>query len=1002
MSSANYKLKSRKNHTKGKFLLEIDLVDRTLYLSDEYVTYTNLYEGIVIDWGDIDTDRSPGAGLSSVGDVNIVIANQKLQFMLSDTHGDKFSDLFNFYDIDFRPARVYQIFEGLTFGSDAEQIFEGEVRIRGFDVDDIQVQLLQEYSSLDLVIPKDKINAVDFASAPKQNLGKVIPVPFGRFSPVPNPFGDTFYNEDDPFAPMVLTNKNTLRFEISRHLIKTDSLGATNPILRWVDEVSSWMTITVPNKTYSNSSAGAFIEFNEPIAGRIEIFPQMEGALNDAPNWENATDRNASTAVSMTGGDILSLKIGSLPHLGRIKDWTAANLTLKIIVNNVTGAPGVASIMKYFNEGYDGGNGGSSNGITETAANLVTNGGAEYPLATDKTAHGNDGAQADENNTWTWDELGSYEFYVECQPGYTFDVSFMYLIVDNIEIISPWVQRQRFLNTAKFLKQKKGSLLRGMGTAFALMADRVIESPMALHCIGIDGVEYGSWITENGRSVGGISSGDLIESFPHAIEWILRNELAIPTSKINTASFDLAFTLLSGWEIAGVIVDLRTAKEHIENILMQSKSRMFKNDAGEYEISVNQATYPEILTNGSLESLDGADDFTSWTEANSGTSTVTDETTIVHGGNHSAKFTLDGSGNYAAIIQSPNPTLLISTKYTLVFYYRSSVLTTSIAIALQNTTSGNYLQPDGTFAANPTSFTPAASLTWKKFSIDFTTEGAGTAFVLELKRSGAVAGALIYIDDISIKRAPVALYDDYKFDKDSNIFNLSIDKTPLNDVLNNVRVNYRKNPANGEMMAEAWIKCEREFSGSLLNEDLDDSEPAVDVDDGTDFNTTTRKEAFIGDEIMTVTGIATNTLTVERGVHSSKARTHGDNERIDILLVDSSDGDSEREDLAIQSAWRFRTNKEVIVDADMIIDSTTAINLRNHLFDYYRRPRWIIDFSTGLNASDIKISSIIEFDHTVMDSWLKLGGESWLNVKFEVIGIRRIDTMTYRIKAIEL
>lgn len=442
MASSDYTAKARRNQTKGKILLEIDLIDRTLYLSDEYVTYTNAYEGLVINWGAFDTDRSPGAGLSSVGDTDIVIANKKLQFMVSATHGDRFSDLINYYDIDFRPVRAYQIFEGLVFGSDAEQFFEGEVRIRGFNENDVFVQLVHKYD-LDLIVPKDKINATDFPSAPKQNLGRGIPIPFGDFTPAANPFGDTFYNEDDPFIPMILTNKNTLRYEISRHLIKTDALGATTPILRWIDEVNSWMTITAANKSYSNTAAGAYVELGAPIDGRVEIFPQIEGSLNDATSWENATDRDASTVVEMAGGDILSLKIGSLPHLGKIKDWTAANLTLKIIVGNVTGAPGVAAILKYRNEGYDAGVGGNSNGITETAANLTANGLAEYPFATDKTAHGSDGGQADQNMPWDWDELGAYEFYVECQAGYTFDVSFLYIIVDNIEIISPWTVRPR-------------------------------------------------------------------------------------------------------------------------------------------------------------------------------------------------------------------------------------------------------------------------------------------------------------------------------------------------------------------------------------------------------------------------------------------------------------------------------------------------------------------------------------------------------------------------------
>jgi len=86
----------------------------------------------------------------------------------------------------------------------------------------------------------------------------------------------------------------------------------------------------------------------------------------------------------------------------------------------------------------------------------------------------------------------------------------------------------------------------------------------------------------------------------------------------------------------------------------------------------------------------------------------------------------------------------------------------------------------------------------------------------------------------------------------------------------------------------------------------------------------------------------------------------------------------------------------------MIVAQATAINLRNHLFDYYRVPHWIVEFETGLNASDLKITNIIDFDDTVMDAWLKLGGASWSGKKFEVVNIKRIGAMKYKIKAVEL
>lgn len=509
-----------------------------------------------------------------------------------------------------------------------------------------------------------------------------------------------------------------------------------------------------------------------------------------------------------------------------------------------------------------------------------------------------------------------------------------------------------------------------------------------------EGVEYGSWIT--GRN---FASGDLIESFPYAIEWILRNLLTVQTAEINTASFDTADTaLLTDWLITGSIMDLRMARDHIENLLLQCKCRLFRDEDGKYAISVNQGTYPEIYSNPSFESLDGANDFSDYAEIANGASTIIAETTIVHSGGISLKVT-EGAGGAPqnAVTYQGDPatvlTVIAETNYIWTFYSRGD-----------GTNAGKYRIYDVSNAGDivAESHLTNTSTSWVKESFPFTTPAGCTSVRLYQTSKAGTAGAIAYFDDNSLKKAPVSAYDDYKFDKDDNIFNLKIDRTPLGTITNNVRVKYQKNSANGSYGPETWISCSKEHSGSLLNEDLDDSETAIDVDDGTDFNTTTRKNVLVDDEMMIVTGVAANTLTVTRGAYKSTPRTHDDDTIVYVVLVDSSDADTVREEQAIEVAYKYRSFREQAIEADMIGDDATAINLRNHIFDYYRRPRWIVEFETGLNASDLKISSIIEFDDTAMNDWLKLGGESWLNIKFEIIVIRRIDEMTYKIKAIEI
>jgi len=68
---------------------------------------------------------------------------------------------------------------------------------------------------------------------------------------------------------------------------------------------------------------------------------------------------------------------------------------------------------------------------------------------------------------------------------------------------------------------------------------------------------------------------------------------------------------------------------------------------------------------------------------------------------------------------------------------------------------------------------------------------------------------------------------------------------------------------------------------SLAAEALDATETAFDVDDGTEFDI--GQTILVDSEQMYITGISTNTLTVERGVNGTTAATHSDNAAISII-----------------------------------------------------------------------------------------------------------------------
>jgi hypothetical protein len=254
-------------------------------------------------------------------------------------------------------------------------------------------------------------------------------------------------------------------------------------------------------------------------------------------------------------------------------------------------------------------------------------------------------------------------------------------------------------------------------------------------------------------------------------------------------------------------------------------------------------------------------------------------------------------------------------------------------------------------------------------------------------------------------------YSDYSFDTTNNIKLTDIYQTSYDDIANNVYINYWLDRGSEKFAKNTYIKCNKVFSETYLNEAVDNSEYEIDVIDGTKF--TANDIIMIDREINKVLSISTNTLTLYHSAglrtafYDSQLATHLNNSAIYKISKGSDDGDGStadvsREDLAIQSLCKYGSKNKIEIDADFIRDKTTAVNLRNYYFDFYCKPHWILEFDTILKASDLKIGDIIDFDHTIMDSDILLGGESWENKKFRVDAITKTGSMSYHIQIMSL
>uniref|UniRef100_A0A6M3KLR8 Tail protein n=1 Tax=viral metagenome TaxID=1070528 RepID=A0A6M3KLR8_9ZZZZ len=103
------------------------------------------------------------------------------------------------------------------------------------------------------------------------------------------------------------------------------------------------------------------------------------------------------------------------------------------------------------------------------------------------------------------------------------------------------------------------------------------------------GYEYGSWITDGGRSIGGLSPGDLIENPCHVIEAIARYA-GITTTNINTTKIDTAYTASSSWKLAYVINENISWMEFISSIAKLFALRIYFDYANQLAISTHNAS----------------------------------------------------------------------------------------------------------------------------------------------------------------------------------------------------------------------------------------------------------------------------------------------------------------------------------------------------------------------------------------------------------------------------
>jgi hypothetical protein len=160
----------------------------------------------------------------------------------------------------------------------------------------------------------------------------------------------------------------------------------------------------------------------------------------------------------------------------------------------------------------------------------------------------------------------------------------------------------------------------------------------------------------------------------------------------------------------------------------------------------------ELIVNGAFENFTG-DDPDNWTVYEGGASTITEETTIIHGGSSALKIA-PAAWNYARVRQDVAGEVGGNNYDFSVWYRQDAVGDAKASIYIYDSVNGQSLQENGSWTAGYVAIKKAATTTYTELSISNWTLASGGAIRLDLQNDASEGKAgSVYFDDCSLADA---------------------------------------------------------------------------------------------------------------------------------------------------------------------------------------------------------------------------------------------------------
>lgn len=434
-------------------------------------------------------------------------------------------------------------------------------------------------------IPTTEVTKQSNPEAPDSSIGAFIPIVYGQFAN-----SDTASRADAAhglhhLAPTVCTDATSGKYVVASHAVS--SLGNDN-VAMYIEELGTYgyglhawdgTTKTYPSVTTSGQS---YITIPIPSTGRIFrvekiwLLPKLKGSYNQfATSSANAVDGDYNTDITIGASTRYATKFlpGILGDNGKF---------------TVTASSGdLSAFAMFIAHSGSGISGGIYNPILNLAyspSTLTGTGYKTWAIGSPTSGYRSDeeGTTLASTDTWTWDEISRYEYYLSVPGASSVDVSTFGIVANEIIVSGNMIAdvfTRRVLKRKKFLGIPYVSSGTSTRTIYRYESEENIkDTGLSNVFVSVSGRKFGAWI----GSRNGLASGGLISKSNYIIESILRDELQVDDAYIDETAFDNDYS--DAYTMAFSLVKQIDTRSLIEDLANQSASYCYRKSNGMWTV----------------------------------------------------------------------------------------------------------------------------------------------------------------------------------------------------------------------------------------------------------------------------------------------------------------------------------------------------------------------------------------------------------------------------------